>query len=115
MLFICVFALKAQINITENGKALSRIIVVDDSETNLKAANLLKDFVSKISGAELKIKETSKWKEGDIIIGEKTDKAGEDGFLLLSSNGCLHIMSGGDKGAIYGVVTLLEKYLGVQY
>lgn len=45
MLFICVFALKAQINITENGKALSRIIVVDDSETNLKAANLLKDFV----------------------------------------------------------------------
>lgn len=24
-------------------------------------------------------------------------------------------MSGGDKGAIYGVVTLLEKYLGVQY
>lgn len=115
MLFICVFALKAQINITENGKALSRIIVVDDSETNLKAANLLKDFVLKISGAELKIKETSKWKEGDIIIGEKTDKAGEDGFQLLSSNGCLHIMSGGDKGAIYGVVTLLEKYLGVQY
>ena len=42
-----------------------------------------------------------------------SEKLTEDGFLLSTSDGYLRIVSGGDKGAIYGVVTLLEQQLGV--
>ena len=36
----------------------------------------------------------------------------DDGFAVATSGGNLYIRSGGDKGAIYGVVHLLERYFG---
>ena len=104
-------AAHAQVTVTKKGKAKSAITLADDTQNTLKAAELMQDFVKRISGAELPITE-----KGNIVIGGKaSDDVGEDGFSIDSENGHLTIRTGGDKGAIYGVVTLLEKYMGVSY
>ena len=104
-----------QIHITRNGKALSRIVLSDNEENSKQAAMLLQDFVKRISGTELPIEQTERHRKGDIVIGGRTDLAGEDGFTISTRDGQLHIQSGGDKGAVYGIVTLLEDYLNVRY
>lgn len=104
----------AQLTLVKDGKAVSRIVLSEKSEINRQAADLLQDFVQRISGASLPIVE-GKAKSGDVVIGGKSAEAGEDGFTLCSEQNQLRITSGGDKGSIYGVVTLLEKYMGVSY
>lgn len=104
----------AQLTLVKDGKAVSRIVLSEKSEINRQAADLLQDFVQRISGASLPIVE-GKAKSGDVVIGGKSAEAGEDGFTLCTEQNQLRITSGGDKGSIYGVVTLLEKYMGVSY
>lgn len=104
----------AQLTLVKDGKAVSRIVLNEKSEINRQAADLLQDFVQRISGASLPIVE-GKAKAGDVVIGGKSAEAGEDGFTICTEQNQLRITSGGDKGSIYGVVTLLEKYMGVSY
>ena len=114
--FLSVSGAHAQMTFIKEGKAVSRIIVADKDTINRKAADLLQDFVQRISGARLPIVENAKAKKGDIVIGQgNTEGLTEDGFRLATQEGILRISSGGDKGAIYGVVTLLDDYLGVEY
>ena len=106
---------QAEQTIVKNGKATARIVTDRSDAVNLQAAELLQDFVKRISGASIDIVD-GKAKRGDVVIGEgSTDGLTEDGFRLQSRGDVLYISSGGDKGAIYGVVTLLENYLGVAY
>ena len=96
--FLCMGSLlSAQVQLTRSGKPVSRIVITEKSEVNQPIT------------ADQKIK------RGDVSIGGTAAGAGEDGFRLLTQDGALFIQSGGDKGAIYGVVTLLEDYLGVSY
>ena len=114
--FLCMGSiLSAQVQLTRSGKPVSRIVITEKSEVNQKAADLLQLFIERISGAVLPITADQKIKRGDVRIGGTAAGAGEDGFRLLTQDGALFIQSGGDKGAIYGVVTLLEDYLGVSY
>lgn len=114
--FLSVSGAHAQMTFVKEGKAVSRIIVADKDTINRKAADLLQDFVQRISGARLPIVENAKAKKGDIVIGQgNTEGLTEDGFRLATQEGILRISSGGDKGVIYGVVTLLDDYLGVEY
>lgn len=114
--FLSVSGAHAQMTFVKEGKAVSRIIVADKDTINRKAADLLQDFVQRISGARIPIVENAKAKKGDIVIGQgNTEGLTEDGFRLATQEGILRISSGGDKGAIYGVVTLLDDYLGVEY
>lgn len=114
--FLSVSGAHAQMTFVKEGEAVSRIIVADKDTINRKAADLLQDFVQRISGARLPIVENAKAKKGDIVIGQgNTEGLTEDGFRLATQEGILRISSGGDKGAIYGVVTLLDDYLGVEY
>lgn len=108
--------LNAQVSFVTNGKANSRIVVGKDNPADKQAAALLQDFINRISGVTLPVEVSEKLQKGDIAIG-KGDAANltEDGFRLRTDNGVLYISSGGDKGCIYGVVTLLEDYLGVSY
>ena len=108
-------ALQAQTVLTKKGKAVGRVVCVEKNDVDDEAAGLLQLFVQRISGAQLPIVYGVSPRKGDVVIGEKTQRAGEDGFSLESNQGMLHIKSGGDRGAIYGVVTLLERYLGVNY
>ena len=114
--FLSVSGAHALMTFVKEGKAVSRIIVADKDTINRKAADLLQDFVQRISGARLPIVENAQAKKGDIVIGQgNTEGLTEDGFRLATQEGILRISSGGDKGAIYGVVTLLDDYLGVEY
>jgi hypothetical protein len=116
LLPLSTMAANAQITLVRDGKAKSRIVVADDSSVNHRAAELLQDFVERISDAKLPIVTTAKTKSGDVVIGSGSiEGLTEDGFRLAENNGALYISSGGDKGALYGVVQLLEDYLDVQY
>lgn len=117
----------AQVTVVKNAKAKSRIVVTTVEKADSAAAGLLQDFLCRISGTEVPVVYMAdipgRPRKGDILIGNGQEKDGgnaldglrEDGFRLLSDKGMLKIMSGGGKGSIYGVVTLLEKYLGVSY
>lgn len=72
----------AQLTLVKDGKAVSRIALSEKSEINRQAADLLQDFVQRISGASLPIVE-GKAKSGDVVIGGKSAEAGEDGFTLV--------------------------------
>ena len=53
--------------------------------------------------------------KGDILIGGETaQEVTEDGFSISTKDGILRV-SGKDNGVVYGIVSLLEQYLGVDY
>lgn len=116
VLFLSAFAgVNAQLPLVREGKPVARI-VTENNPVDTRAAELLQDFVQRITDARLPIVVSAIPRSGDVVIG-KGDRKGltEDGFRLATENGKLFISSGGDKGTIYGVVTLLEKYFGVSY
>ena len=115
LLCLMVFPLQAQITLVKKHKPVARICVTGQAEADKQAAVLLQDFVKRISDANLPIVYGEKVRKGDVVIGETDADAGEDGFSLTTEGGCLYVRTGGDKGSIYGVVTLLEKWLGVSY
>lgn len=122
----CAGVATAQVQPVCKGRAAARIVVTTQDRADSVAASLLQDFVQRISGAELPIVAADALqkapRKGDILIGNglsnealRSEELREDGFLLSTEDGMLRIVSGGDKGSIYGVVTLLERYLGVEY
>lgn len=105
----------AQMTLTAKGKARCCVTLAEDNAVNREAADMLIRFVEKISGARLPLRPTAKPTAGTVVIGAATGEAGHDGFLLDCHDGMLSVGTGGGRGAVYGVVTLLEKYLGVSY
>lgn len=98
----------------KNGKSQGRIIVEGDRVTNT-SGHLLQNFVEKISGVKLPVVENVKAKKNDFVIrNDNSGKLSEDAFAISTDNGVMTI-SGNKKGAIYGVVTLLDDYMGVNY
>lgn len=115
-LSMAVSGASAQITLVQRGTPKSRIVVNHETAVDGKAAALLQKFVDRISGATLPIVKNETPQKGDIVIGEgEVSGLIEDGFRLSQKNGALYISSGGDKGTLYGVVQLLEDYLGVRY
>lgn len=106
----------AQTPLTRGGKPVARIVVAQPGAADLTAAQLLRRFVSESTGASLPLLCGATPRRGDVLIGA-ADTCGlaEDGFRLRTCDGLLRISSGGDKGAIYGVMTLLERWLGLDY
>ena len=72
-------------------------------------------FISRTSYPRTFVPSKTLIKRGTILIGEPTDRATEDGFEIDCHDHVLRIKTGGGLGSIYGVVTLLEQYLGVNY
>ncbi len=108
--------LPAQTVVVENGKAMAHIICADKDSTTQQAARLLQNFIRRATGVQLKIRGTQKIGRGDIVIGGSTLRAGEDGFEMhTADDGTLHLKSGGGRGAVYAVVSLLERYFGINY
>lgn len=116
----------AQVQLVKNSKPTSRIVVAGSDSTDMKAASLLQDFIQEVSGAQIPIVKNTTAKKNDIAIGTAanptlasnnsiTNQLKEDGFLISTNDNVLRILSGGDKGSIYAVVTLLENELGIQY
>lgn len=109
------FQASAQVNLVKKGKTASRIVQADNRSTTVTAANILQRFIEEISGAKMPVVTESKARRGDIVIGATSDTAiTEDGFRLLTRDGYLSV-TGKDNGVVYGVVSLLEDYLGMDY
>ena len=105
----------AQITLVKSHKPKAKIVLAENNAVNHDAALILSHFIEKISNAELSITNKFISEKGVIIIGEKTKEVGTDGFILDCKDDALKILTGGGNGAIYGVETLLEQYLGVNY
>ncbi|MDR1583756.1 MAG: DUF4838 domain-containing protein [Prevotellaceae bacterium] len=112
----------AQTVLVEKGKSKGRIMITTQNVVDSKAAVLLQDFVQRISGARLAIVRDGTPQKGDVVIGNGTTNhvvvtkgLTEDGFRIINRDGILRIVSGGGQGTVYGVVTLLERFMGVGY
>lgn len=108
--------LLAQTTLVNRHKAVGRIIVEDTAL--MPAAGLLQDFVGRISDAKMPIVSgpVKNIRKGDAVIRRAADSAvTEDAFRLSTMPGYLIIEGGKGKGAEYGVITLLERYLGCNY
>lgn len=109
-------AITAQITLVNNSKAKSRILLAQETAANKTAANILQMFIQKKSNCNLPIRSGLKTpSKGDIWIGgEAPSGVTEDGFYLSTKGGILRI-SGVKNGSVYGVITLLEQYMGIDY
>ena len=143
LLLFAIYALsflpcKGQITLVRNGESVANIII-SPSDTNFQAANILNQFVKEISGvnslpilplsfhyAQDKKFKKEITKKNNIFIGfspeelglssiDLTNNLSEDAFAIITKDDRLMIFSGGGKGSVYAVVTLLERYLGVRY
>lgn len=105
----------AQVSIMKNGKTKTKVILQDDIPNNRTAAYIFQNFVHKITGVKLPVTVGNLPQKGDVLIGAQVpNDVKEDGFHLSTKNGILRI-GGHDGGVVYGVVSLLEQYLGVDY
>jgi len=110
----------AQVTLVRKGKPTARIVPSSDNRVDAEAARLLQDFVERITGARLPIQQTDRLKKNDVIIGNDglnkdigKEQLTEDGFRLMHTDHTLRIVSGGGRGSLYGVVSLLERYWGL--
>lgn len=101
----------------KDGKSDYRIVIptkADSSEQ--RAASLLQHYLFKISGCTLPIvSDQGKESRKEIIIGKTNRHAPissmePDEFLITTQGTRLFILGGAQKGAIYGVISFLEKY-----
>lgn len=113
---LSVYTAAAQFTMVKDGKPTSRIVIQKGKTVDAEAAALLQNFVRRISGATLPIVDNAKTGSGDIVISDATDAALKtDGFRIKVSGDGIVITGGGHKGTLYGVVTLVDDYMGVDY
>jgi len=114
-----------KIILTDDGfSRYSIIIPTHASPYELRAANVLQDYLLQISGAAPAVVAADKSRNPyEILVGqnERLDEisAGinykllkEDGFVIRTDSLRLVIAGGSGKGSLYGVYSFLEKYLG---
>ena len=106
----------SHVTLVKDARAKGSIFAADS--THLEAANLLSEFAERISGAKIPVTLSPKPKADthDVIIrSAQNPSVKEDGFHITTSPGHLLIEGGPDKGSTYGVITLLERWLGCNY
>ncbi|HRN54886.1 MAG TPA: DUF4838 domain-containing protein [Agriterribacter sp.] len=120
---LCFYAvLPAQVILVKHGKPSGRIILTSNDSVDAGAARLLQDFTERITGVKLPVQKTDQIKRNDIIIGnngfnKNVEKVhlSEDGFRIAHHNHTLQVVSGGGRGSVYAIVSLLERYCSVSY
>ena len=112
----------------ENGESEYVIVKGSDAiESEADAAEVLQDYLKRISGVQIPIvNDTAPQQEKEIIVG-KTNREGENTFTvdreMLGDEGLriftyedkLVIAGGEKRGALYGVFTFLEEALGCRW
>ncbi len=113
------------LEIVSDGKSDFTIVVSSKATPfDNRAATLLQSYILKMSGCLLPIVVSDYLTaKNQILINVSTKRQAkadadyaarlkEDGFVIIAKTTGLQILSGGRKGAIYGVVDLLEKQFG---
>lgn len=101
--------------LVNRGKPSGRIIITDTID--MQAARMMQKFIKRISNAEIPVVTShDNSRKGDITIRRTSDKRiTEDGFRAISHNGRLSIESSNNQGALYGVISVLERFLACNY
>ena len=115
----------APMALARRGESDCVILVPDGADAcTLTAADELKTYVERRTGAALPILEESAYPGGKaVVLGETaltppTDPAQPveaDGFRWYSDGERLFIRGGTPRGTLYGVYTFLEDYCGVRW
>ena len=102
------------IHLVTGGKSNYTVVLpANAGEQEKRAATLLQKYVRKISGCEMPIVGALRDKEHGIFIREVPGLR-NDGFRIKSDKeGSIFIEGGTSKGCVYGVVTILERFLGI--
>jgi len=100
----------------EDGKSDYSIVLPEKAaKEEIRAADLLKEHLQKITGCILPVVYSGNPSGRCIIISKTNGIACGDGFSITTSGDKLIIKGGQNKGCIYGVCELLGKYMGVRY
>ena len=97
----------------------------NSTDANAKAASELRSYINKITGVQIPVKTDSEpVGEYEILVGYTnrsaegqfdTAKLGDEGFVIETVGKKLFIAGSGVRGALYGVYTFLEDYLGCRF
>jgi len=114
--------------IASGGRSEYRIIIPDKPSPVVRfAAEELRRFLGEISGASLKIvKESEARDRPGFLLGpcrrgntpavqRQMAALGEDGVLIKSIGRDLLLRGQNDRGQLYSVYVLLERYLGIRF
>ncbi|MCK5700109.1 MAG: DUF4838 domain-containing protein, partial [Cyclobacteriaceae bacterium] len=115
-LFIAIFlgACSNSVDIVENGDTNYAIIIAQQpNEQESRAASLLQEYIEKMTGCKIPI--TNKLNEASekgIFIKEVKGLQWDGYAIKTSKDGNVFIDGGKFRGCVYGVVEILDKYLG---
>jgi len=123
LLFFVACNNQTEIELTNNGKSLYKIVVAQDADSNeLKAAIELQKYVERISDAWIPIiDDITIESDREILIGKTNRQAStktsvesgkEDGFKIWTDGLKVVVNGNGTMGTLYGVYDFLENQLG---
>ncbi len=117
-----------EIVLADHGRTECQIVIPREEDSALDyAASELQTFLRDVSGAELPIVAETGAHSGPAILLGPTRKAraqglvhrarelGQDGVLLKTVGDDLVVLGGGDRGHLYAVYVLLERYMGCRF
>ena len=109
----------------DHGRPAARIEIPESAgEPERRAAEILRTSILKMSGIDLPVRTAASpsvpgvaaigFPREDLppVVVTALPSLRRDGFAVATSTGNLYIASGGGRGAVHGVVHLLEKYFG---
>lgn len=115
----------ANFQISKNGKAAANIVIADNANKEVVfAATELRDYIKRISGAELRILKEKAVTGKNIYVGKSNTVAAlkvsaegleKEGFIIQTVKGNLVLLGHDDAGTQFAVYTFLEDYLGVRW
>ena len=109
------------VTIVEDGRPRAAIVLpIEPNQGEKRAAEELRVYVEKASGAELPIlKEDEAWEGPKIVLGracrDLTRQAAGDGFTVETRGDAVMIAGGNQRGTLYGAYDLLEDQLGIRW
>jgi len=123
---LCLHALAEATPVTDAGKAAARIVVPDAATaTERFAAEELRDYLKKVSGATLRIETESQASASPRLCVGRLQRArsaardlqGEDpdAFLVRTVDADALLLGASDRGTLYAVYDLLERDLGCRW
>jgi hypothetical protein len=105
-----------EIQLVANGKSNYMIILPKDVKpSENRAAEMLQKHIEMISGCKLAVSNVLAKGKKPVYINAGNAIENPDGFRIKTKGMDIYIEGGVQKGCIYGVVSLLEKYMGCRY
>ena len=111
--------------VQDNASLYTIIYPENATASEEKAVAELQSYIKQISGAELPIKtDAEPVGAHEILVGYTNrategqfdkDKLGDEGFVIEIADDKLFIAGSGVRGALYGVYSFLEEYLGCRF